>query len=173
MTPLLITVLRVVHVLAGCFWLGAVLVNAGFLLPATQVAGPAGGQVVKYVFHDRCLPVFMNAAMLIVLVTGGILFWRASDGLAVTWLSSATGICWTVGSVLAITAAVLGHFVNVPNARRFGRLADAAQSASQPHSATILAEMKRLQQRLLITTRLAAVLLVLATAAMPAARHLW
>ena len=88
MTPLLIIVLRVVHVLAGCFWLGAVLMNAGFLLPATQVTGSAGGQVVRQVFQVRCLPLFVRAAMLIALVTGGILFWWASDGFAVSWLSS-------------------------------------------------------------------------------------
>lgn len=172
MTPLLITVVRVTHVLAGCFWLGAVLVNAGFLLPATQVAGSAGGQVVQQIFQVRRLPLFIHAAMLIVLVTGGILFWWASDGFAVAWLSSTIGICWTVGSVLAVVAALIGHFVNVPAARRFGRLAAAAQSASQIHAATIQAEMKRLQRRLLVTTRLAAALLVLATAAMPAARYL-
>jgi uncharacterized membrane protein len=172
MTPLLIAALRAMHVLAGCFWLGAVLVNAGFLLPAAQVTGSAGGPVVQQVFQVRCLPLFMNAAMLITLATGGILFWWASDGFALAWLSSTTGICWTVSSVLAVAAALLGHFINVPAARRCGRLADAAQSASQLDATTILAEMKRLQQRLLVTTRLAAVLLVLATAVMPAARTL-
>lgn len=170
MTPLLIIALRVVHVLAGCFWLGAVLMNAGFLLPATQVAGSAGGQVVQQVFQVRCLPLFVNAAMLIALATGGILFWWASDGFAVAWLSSTIGICWTVGSVLAVAAALIGHFVNVPAGRRFGRLADAALSASPPHATTMLAEMHRLQRRLLVKTRLTAVLLVLATAIMSAAR---
>lgn len=173
MTPPVIASLRVIHVIAGCFWLGTMLMNAGFLLPAVGAAGPAGGQVMKQVVQVRRLPLFLNAAVLLVLITGGILFWWASGGFNVSWLSSAAGTGWTIGGLLAIAAALLGYFVNAPTARRLGQLAAKAQAAGGPPSETIASEMKQLQLRLLRATQLAAVLLVLATAAMAAARYLW
>jgi len=173
MTPLLIAVLRVVHVLAGCFWLGTMLLNAGFLLPATQAAGPAGGQVMKQIVQVRRLPMFLNVAVLTVLITGGILFWWASGGLSVSWLTSPSGVGWSIGSLLAVAAALLGQFVNAPIARRLGQLAATIQAAGSPPPEATITEMKRLQMRLLHATQLAAILLVLATAAMAAARYSW
>jgi uncharacterized membrane protein len=172
MTPWLIAVLRAVHVVAGSFWLGAMLLNAGFFLPAVRAAGPAGGQVMRQIVQVRRLPAFLNAAVILTLLTGGILFWRASGGLTASWFSSGAGMGWTIGSIAAIIAALLGHLVNAPTARRAGQLAAAAQTAGGPPSAETVAEMQFLQVRLLRATQLAAILLTVAAVAMGAARYL-
>jgi uncharacterized membrane protein len=172
MSPLLIAILRAVHVIASSFWLGAMLLNAGFLLPAVRVTGPAGGQVMRQIVQVRRLPAFLNTAVLLTLLTGGVLFWRVSGGLTISWLSSGAGLGWSVGGTLAIIAALLGHFVNAPAARRYGQLAAEAQAAGGPPSGATVAEMQRLQLRLLSATQLAAALLVVAAAAMGAARYL-
>lgn len=172
MTTTLIAVLRVAHVVAGAFWFGVMALNAGFLLPATRAAGPAGGQVMKEVVQVRRLPLFINVAVIITLATGAALFWWTSGGFNAAWLASPVSIGWSTGSVLAIAAALLGQFVNAPTARKFGQLAASAQAAGGPPPGATLAEMQRLQLRLLRATRIATVLLGLATAAMAAARYL-
>jgi len=172
MTPWLVAGLRVLHVLAGGFWLGVMLLNAGFLLPATQAAGPAGGQVMKQIVQVRRLPAFLNAAVLVNLITGGLLFWWASGGFSLAWLSTGMGIGWTFGASLTIIAALLGQFVNKPTAQRFGQLAAEVQATGNPPSEAIKTEMQQLQLRLLRATQFAAILLVLATSAMAAARYI-
>ena len=172
MSITLVATLRVVHILAGSFWLGVMLFNAGFLLPATQATGPAGGQVMKQIVHVRRLPLFLNVAVLIVLVTGVVLFWWVSSGLVNAWLSTATGISLSIGGLLTLAAALLGQLVNAPTARRFGQLAASVQAAGKPPGDEVIAEMKRLQLRLLRATWMAAVLLIVATATMAVARYL-
>jgi len=172
MTISMLVILRIAHVIAGAFWLGAVLFVAGFLLPAARTAGPAGGQVMNQIVQVRRLPLYMHIAVITCLVSGGVLLWWASGGFNVGWLSSRTGIVWSIGGLLAVAVALLGEFVNAPTARRFAELAAGVQAQSGPPSDTVLAEMKRLQTRLLHATQLAAVLLLLSAAAMAAARYL-
>jgi len=169
MTPHIIALLRVLHVVAGAFWLGSVIMVAGFVLPAVRAAGPAGGQVMKLIVQVRRLPFFINTSVVFVLVTGGILIWTMSGGFSGTWLSSGPGIATSFGATLAVATALLGHFVNAPTARRIGKMA--AEAAGGPPSAETAATMQRLQLRLLRATQLAAVLLTLAAAAMAAARY--
>lgn len=166
----LIALLRVFHIVAGGFWLGVMMLNAGFLLPAVQASGPAGGQVMKQIVQVRKLPLFINIAVLTTLISGGILFWWSSGGLSSAWLSSRFGISLTIGALLVVVVALMGYLINAPTARRFGQLA--AQSANGAPAAETICEMQRLQKRLLLATRLAAVLLAMSTAAMAAARYL-
>jgi len=37
---------RVVHIVGGVFWVGAMIFTSAFLLPAVRDAGPEGGKVV-------------------------------------------------------------------------------------------------------------------------------
>lgn len=166
MTPTLIAMLRVLHVVAGSFWLGAALMNAGFVLPAARAAGPAGGQVMREIVQTRRLPLFFNLAMSLTLASGAVLLWWASGGFDAAWFATGTGICWSIGSALGIAVALLGHFVNAPTARRMARL-----GTGGPPDEQALVEMRRLQARLLNATRAAAVLLVLAAATMAAGRY--
>ncbi len=172
MHPLVLAVLRSFHVVAGGFWLGAVLYNAAFLLPATRAAGPAGGQVMKEIVQVRRLPRFMNGAVLITLLTGLALFWWASSGFTGAWFTTGVGIGWSLGGGFAIATALLGQLVNAPTARKFGALAASAQAAGGPPAPETLVEMQRLQMRLYRATVLGAVLLVFATSFMAAARYL-
>jgi len=173
MTPLLLVVLRAVHILAASFWFGTLLVSGAFLLPAARAAGPAGGQVMRQIVQVRRLPVFVNTAVILTLLTGGILVWWESGGFAADWFATGIGMVWTAGGVLTIMAALLGQCVSAPTARRFGELAAQSQAAGGQPSEATLAEMQRLHWRLLRATQIATLFLALAAIAMAAARYLW
>jgi len=172
MSPTLIAVLRAFHFVAGSFWLGTLLLNAGFLMPAVKASGPAGGQVMKQLVQAQRLPTYMNTAVIITLLTGAILFWLMSGKFNAAWMSSGTGIAYSLGSLTTIATALVGYFVNAPTAKKFGQLAAQAQSAGTPPSGTALAEMQRLQLRLYRATQLGALLLVIAASSMAVARYL-
>jgi uncharacterized membrane protein len=43
-SPTAIALFRLVHIVAGVFWVGGVVFLTGFLLPTLRVVGPAAGQ---------------------------------------------------------------------------------------------------------------------------------
>jgi len=164
--------LRAAHVVATSFWFGVMLLNAAFLLPAIQSSGPAGGAVMKQLVQGRRLPLYLNLAVVVTLVTGGYLMWWGSGGFQGSWLRSRHGMLYIAGAALAVIAALIGQLVNAPTARRAGQLAAAIQASGGPPSQEQTAEMKRFQVRLLGATRTGALLLAGAAIAMAAARYL-
>lgn len=166
----ILAALRAVHVVTASFWLGAMLMNAGFVLPAVRAAGPAGGAVMGQLVGVRRLPQYINLAVWLTLLSGGALMWAVSAGFSRAWFTTSLGTAFTAGGLLALSAAALGQFVNAPTAARLGRLA--AQAGDGPPSAEVAAERQRLQGRLFRATQAAALLLVLSAACMGAARYL-
>ncbi|HEV2642235.1 MAG TPA: hypothetical protein VGT98_05995 [Candidatus Elarobacter sp.] len=108
---------------------------------------------------------------MLTILSGLTLYWRVSDGFQSTaWLASGTAKVLGAGGLLAIVASVAGMVVSSPTAKRMAGLSAAVRAAGGPPSAEQLAEIQRLQNRLFTVSRIAAALLVLATAAMAIAR---
>jgi uncharacterized membrane protein len=163
---------RLVHVVVGVLWVGAVVFIAAFLLPSVRAAGPAGGPIMQQLTQVRRLPAWLMGAAILTILSGLGLYWRDSAGFTSAWLRSGPAQVFGVGGVLAIAAAALGMAVNTPAAKRLGALTAHLQSAGRPPAPEELAEVQRLQARLARATLVAALLLVLATVAMAVARYI-
>lgn len=169
----MIILLRIIHVLLGVFWVGAVVFTAIFLIPTVRALGPAGGPVMQQIGEVRKLPAFIAVAAVFTVLSGFGLYWQASGGFTNrTWLGSGTGMTFGIGAVFAIIALVLGLAVITPTAKRASALGAAMASAGRPPSPEQLTEMGRLQARLAKLGSLGAVLLVLTTTAMAIARYI-
>ena len=168
----MIYVLRLVHVLAGVFWVGAALFTAFFLAPSLRAAGPAAGPVMQQIAPVRRLPLYMITGMALTILSGISLYWRASGGFSNGWMGTGPGMAFGTGGALAILAGLIGVTVASPAARRSGALAAAMGKAGGPPSAEQAAEMQRLQRRMALGMTLVAWLLLLATAAMAVARYI-
>jgi uncharacterized membrane protein len=163
--------LRVVHILIGAFWVGAIVFMAALLMPSVRAAGPAGGAVMQQLVAARRLPIWLMTAAILTVVSGIGLYWVDSAGFRSAWLGSGPGRTFGLGGTFAILAALLGMVVNSPTARRLTALAARVQGSGRPPVPEEAAEMKRLQARLARATMVAAGLLVLATLAMAVARY--
>ncbi len=172
MTSIWIIPLRVLHVVSGAFWLGALILAGGFLLPAARATGPAGGQVLKHMVQVRRLPLFMATTVYLSLASGFLLYWRASGGFSPAWISTRYGMGWTVGGLLALSAAVFTESVNSPILRRIGRLSREMDAAGGPPPPEMLVTMKGLQGQLHRAVVIDGTLVALAAAAMASARYL-
>jgi hypothetical protein len=165
----LIVVLRLLHIVSGAVWVGAVVFTAFFLMPTIAAAGPGGGAFMRE-FGKRKIPQFMMSLMAITVLSGlglmGVIASR-SDG---TWFSSPMGRVISLGAALAIIASVYGAVVNRPVGMRMQKLG-AEMQGGQPSPAQA-AEMKTLQEKLASASRLVAVMLLLAVAAMGVARYM-
>jgi hypothetical protein len=171
MSPGLLLVMRALHIVVGALWAGAIVTVAMFLMPSILAAGPAGGAVMRQVVEVRKLPVFMMAVGALTLLSGLALFWFDAHGNE-AFVHSPFGRAISVGAALAIVAMVAGMAMNAPTAKRLAALAGEAQKKGGAPDAATAAEMLRLQQKMLVVTRLAAALIVLAVIAMASARYL-
>jgi uncharacterized membrane protein len=163
---------RIIHVLAGVFWVGTAVFAAAFLVPTVRAIGPAGGSVMQQLAQVRKLPLYLMAAMILTLLSGIGLYSRASGGFSNAWMQSGPGMTFGIGGALALIGGLIGMFVVAPTTKRAGALAGAIQGGGKPPSPEQQAEMQRLQARAGTYSALAAGLLVLATTAMAVARYI-
>jgi hypothetical protein len=169
--PLTLLVFRILHVVIGAFWVGAVLFIAAFLTPSLRSAGPAGGAVMQQLMGVRRLHLWLMAAGILTLLTGFGLYWHDSAGFQSAWLASGPGRVFGLGGVLALLATIIGMAVNAPTARRLGEVSAGLQGAGRPPTADEQATLAALQTRLSRASAAAALLLLLATVMMAIARY--
>lgn len=167
----MILVLRLLHIVLGTFWVGAILLNALFLEPATRAAGPAAMPVMQEMMKRRLL-FWLPLTALITLLSGLALLWMQSDGFGPEWMGSRLGMAYSTGGTLAIVAFIIGFFVMRPAQLRMGALGASMPQLSGPDKEAAMAEVGRLRPRVTMTLRLVAVLLTLAVGFMASARYL-
>ncbi len=167
----MIFVYRLIHILAGAFWVGAALFTAFFLMPSLRAVGPAAGPVMEQIGQVRRLPLYMMGAIILTILSGIALYWRDSAGFSGAWMRTGPGIVFSTGALLGIVVAVLGMVIISPATRRLGMLAASMRTGGGPPAPEAVAEMQSLQARTATLTRFASLLLVLATAAMAVARY--
>jgi hypothetical protein len=164
-------VLRLIHIVVGAFWVGAIVFVAWFLLPALRAAGPAGGAVMRQVMQVRHLHVYMVAATWLTLLSGAALAYRDAGPLGFGWFTLGAGRVYGVGALLGLIATVIGLSVNAPTATRLAVLAARLERTGLPPSQEDQAQRERLQERLGRAASLVAVLMLLAVSAMAVARY--
>jgi uncharacterized membrane protein len=163
--------LRLVHILAGIFWVGAIFLIAGFLMPAVRATGREGGRFMQHLMQQRRLPVHLAGAMLLTVLSGFTLYGRLVSATSGAWAGTAPGIAYGLGGLSSIIGALVGLLVNGSAARRMAAIGRRAAPAGGP-SADEQAEIERLQLRMVLGSRVVAVFLGLAAAAMAVGRYL-
>ena len=171
MSHALLLLFRLVHVIVGVLWVGSVVFIAVFLLPSLRAAGPGGSAVMYQLMEVRKLSNYLFGGAVVTILSGLTLYWNDSAGFSSAWLGSGPGRTFGLGAVLGIITAAIGATVNAPCGKKIGLLVTAIRVSGGPPSPEQSAEIQRLQARLTTATRVAAALLILATAAMAVARY--
>jgi uncharacterized membrane protein len=163
--------LRLIHILAGIFWVGVAFLMAGFVLPALRESGMEGGRFMQQVMVRRRLPLFLGLAMLLTLLSGLTMYARLASATHGTWASTRPGIAYGVGGLVAIVAAIVGFGISGTAGRRMMAIGQRVAEAGGP-TAEQQDELARLQDRSSVGMRIAAGLLAVAAGAMAIARYL-
>jgi uncharacterized membrane protein len=166
-----IILFRLIHILSGAFWVGAVVFVARFLMPSLRAIGPAGGPLMQQLTQVRRLPVYIMGATLLTILSGLTLYWHDSLGFKGPWLHSGSGRVFGLGGAFAIIAAIVGMAITSPTAKRLGEITGAVAKGGGPPSPEQAAELGKLQGKMYTTTQIVAGLVLLATAAMAIARY--
>jgi hypothetical protein len=122
----LIIILRLFHIIGGAVWIGAVVVGVFFIEPAADNLGLAGRTFLFELVRRRLTDVMAVAATSAV-VAGGALYWIDSGGISAGWITSSSGMTFTVGGIAGLTAFVIAAIVLKP---AFDRRASGRDEAS-------------------------------------------
>lgn len=170
----LMAVLRLVHILAGIFWVGATLVLAAFVLPAARAVGPGAGQFMSQLMLRQRLQFWINVTMTLAILAGFALFGLDSKNSGGGFGRSATGMTLSLGALLAIVAAGVAGAMAGPAGRKLGAIAQRMQQAlgaGGPPPADLVAEAQPLQRKMQRALTIMSVLLVLSATTMAIARY--
>jgi uncharacterized membrane protein len=161
---------RLVHIVSATLWVGGAVVVAGFVAPAIRASGPAGAPVMRQLTEVQRLPYVLAGAGVLAILSGAFLMWVLAAGSISNWIQTGPGRIYSLGAACAVVAAVVGLGLNIPTANRLGVLAATSRNAGEPPATAQSDLLRRLSVRLAIGTRIAAILLILATSAMATAR---
>jgi len=167
-----IVIARLLHVVLGVFWVGTMIFNALFLVPAMGEAGPDAAKVMAGIQRRRFMDI-MPIVALLTIVSGFWLYWKISGGFDPHWSQTRMGMAYGIGALLALVAFAIGVGIMRPAMMRIGRInAQAAQATDPAERETLLGPVTALRRRSASAGRAVALLLALATALMGVARYL-
>jgi hypothetical protein len=164
--------LRLIHVLAGVFWVGSFWFVTFYLFPVLGAAGPAAAPVMGGLRRRGLMTVLPIMALLTIL-SGIVLFWRLGGGSLGAYAASPSGGTYAGAGAVAIVAFLIGFLVARPAAMASGQLMqELAGLAPGPEREVLATRLAALQRRSVLVNRLVAGLLAVATAGMALARYL-
>jgi uncharacterized membrane protein len=166
----MIYVLRLLHILSGAFWFGALIFSVRLLVPSLRAVGSAAGPVMAQLNRRGMTAAFMGSAI-VNLVSGIWLMFIVSGGAPGEWMKIGMGRTIGAGATCAILALILGMIVNPPAVKRIAQISEAAAQRGGPPSPEETAEVQRLQKRMGTANVFVMILLTLAVSAMAVARY--
>lgn len=160
---------RLVHIVTGVYWVGAVMFIAFFLGPSATAIGPKAGAMMEELMRRKYFEWTAGVATLTIL-SGLFLVWNDSAHFDPTWFRSPFGQGISLGMAAAIVAYVIALAGVRPTLYRltavFERL---AQGVPTPE---LLAERDAVQGRMKRVSASSLILLLIAASAMAVARYL-
>lgn len=165
-------VLRIVHILAGVFWVGAALTTLLFIQPTAREVGPAAGPFMLHLAGRKRLIDFVLGAAGLTVLAGLLMYWRVSGGLDPDWIGSAPGISLTVGSLCAIAALAIAGSIVRPTIMTTVAIGNAVAASGAPPTPEQATQLQALQHRSHAVGKVIVPLLIVAVIGMAAARYL-
>ncbi len=164
--------LRLLHIVSGALWVGIAVFLPFYLMPSLGEAGPDAAGRVMSGLQKRKMHIHLPIAALLTILTGYLLYWKASAGFQPEFMGSGPGIAFGTGGLLATIAFVIGMAVARPSMTKAVRLSQELQTASEGERPELVASIQRLRQRGATAGAAVAVLVLLALVTMAVARYL-
>ena len=161
-------ILRLTHIFAGVFWVGATLAMNLYVGPGAIATGEAGGQVLDHLMTRARFSGRMTAAGILTVLAGYSMYWLDSNGFRSPWIHSGPGIGFAVGGAAGLLGLLFRLFAH-RNMNALCRLAAEIKDQPDYEKTQRLASLQRIQARLDMLTTWS---LVLAVAFMATARYL-
>ena len=163
-----IWLLRIIHIVAGVFWVGGTLIITFFVGPTVGATAEAGQKFVGHLMNNLKFSSRMSAAAGLTILAGFILYWIDSQGFTSAWMSSGAGRGFGIGAGFALIGFVFGIMIG-RTTKAMAQLG--AQFRGQPTSEQ-LTQMQGIRKQQATYSMISASALILATIFMAIARYL-
>jgi len=107
--------LRVVHIGSAMVWFGGAIIGGFFLSPTAAALGDSAQPFMDHLMRRRRMGIVFPIVAALTVAAGAVLYWRDSGGLQWAWITSATGLAFTVGGAAAIASFALGFVLVAPS----------------------------------------------------------
>ncbi len=163
-------VLRLLHIVSGVFWVGSAVFINFFLEPTARKNGPAGGAFMSQLSKSGMSQFFMITPLLTVLA-GFTLYWRDSAGFQLAWITSPSGIGFTLGGLGGITSFLLGATQLGPRTAKMGKIGEQMAASGGKPSPDLIQQMQKIQEEIARIGKIDLVLLLFTLVMMATARY--
>jgi uncharacterized membrane protein len=160
-------VLRLIHILGGMYWFGAVLAMYYFITPTVAATGDAGQQFMRQLGGKSGFSTSILIAAVSAAVAGAWLYWADSNGFQSDWMRSSSGFMFGLGGFFGAIALVLGIIVN-RTLTALGKLGAQVQGKPTPKQ---MGQIQALQKRAGVATQYTCYTLIVAAICMSLARY--
>lgn len=165
-----IALIRLIHIFSGVFWAGSIFALARFIEPAATATAPESNKFMQRLMNGGFTATLTAAGPLTVLA-GLILYWNDSAGLQVGWITTPTGLGFTVGAIGGLVSLGIGLFISRAAAEGMAGLGKEIQAGGKSPTPEQMSKMKGLQEKLSQATLWTAITLTITVAAMATARY--
>ncbi|CAN5122468.1 hypothetical protein BH18CHL2_BH18CHL2_07760 [soil metagenome] len=167
-----VIILRVIHIGSTMTWFGGAIIGSFFLAPAAKALGQAGQPFMDYLVKRRRMGIVFPIVAALTILSGAPLYWRDSGGLQAAWITSPSGMAFTIGGLAAIVSFIAGLVLVGPSiAEQTAVQAELAGGDSVPTEAQ-RQRLERADRMMRLATRFDLPLLLLAALTMAVARYL-
>ena len=146
--PLDLIALRLAHVVAGAAWVGGAFVMILLVSRTVRLRGSDGEAFMTSLLTEGKAARYFELASLTTVVAGGLLYWRASSGLQLAWITSPSGIGFTIGATAAIVSLVWGGLMVGPAGKRAAAIQAEIAAAGGLPTARQAADLDVIRRRL-------------------------
>jgi len=163
--------LRLAHVVAGASWVGGAFVMILLVTRTARMRGADGDAFITTLLTEGKAARYFELAALTTVVAGSLLYFRASNGFQIAWITSPSGIGFTIGATAAIVSLIWGGLVVGPAGKRAAAIqADVAASGAAATAAQS-SEIEAIRRRLNVFSMADLALLGTAVITMATARY--
>lgn len=110
MNTLLLMIFKVLHVFGGALWVSVVVYNQMFISPTLQVIGVDSLRFNQALDQKNRFTRFMGLIATGTILSGFLFYYLYSGGLKWGWITSGTGIAFSLGALAGIGAFLIGGF---------------------------------------------------------------
>jgi uncharacterized membrane protein len=164
--------LRIVHIGSAMSWFGGAILVGFFVTPTAAALGQAGQPFMDHLVHRRRMGTFFPIVAGLTLLSGAALYWRDSGGLQGAWISSPTGLAFTIGGLAALAAFVGGAVLIGPGVAEQTMVQNELATGDGVPTEAQRQRLGRADRRIQLANRIDLPLLLLAGLTMAVARYL-
>jgi len=167
---IVVTILRLLHIVAGLIWVGAGITVSMYLEPALIRSGVDPSKVIRALYTKTSFDKLMPIVAITTTVAGLILYYMVSNGFSdVNYMKSGQGIVLSIGALAGLAAfghgfATLGKF-----SRQYAALIE--EAGDNPSDAQ-LKSLSEIEAKLSLHGKMSMWMGVVAVIFMAGARHI-